>query len=143
MLFAGVGCDGGNELSCTMLHAMCAHVERFIDAPYCREGLWDASFAEQQTFTANPVIVDPGACVPLVAAACGNGCGQQQPDTPAHTDVVQMTLSPDDEFLIIATDGLWCVGKLLAWLHWQQQTSTAADPPPHAPFLPQPLSSLK
>ena len=29
------------------------------------------------------------------------------------TDVVQMTLSPDDEFLIIATDGLWCVGLQL------------------------------
>ncbi len=33
-----------------------------------------------------------------------------------HTDVVQMTLGPDDEFLIIATDGLWYVGD--AWCVW-------------------------
>lgn len=47
------------------------------------KGFWDSSFAEQQAFTADPVVVTP--------------------------DVSETVLTPDDEFLIIASDGLWDV----------------------------------
>lgn len=35
-----------------------------------REGLWDESFAKQQTFTADPVIVDPGALLRMHRRFC-------------------------------------------------------------------------
>ncbi|KXZ41169.1 hypothetical protein GPECTOR_693g836 [Gonium pectorale] len=46
-------------------------------------GFWDASFASQQRFSSDPVLATP--------------------------DVTETTLSEDDEFLIVASDGLWDV----------------------------------
>ncbi|KAG2500347.1 hypothetical protein HYH03_001921 [Edaphochlamys debaryana] len=46
-------------------------------------GYWDEEFASEQSFTADPVISTP--------------------------DVTETLLSPDDEFLIVASDGLWDV----------------------------------
>lgn len=46
-------------------------------------GFWDRDFADRQSFTADPVIADP--------------------------DVTELALQPDDEFIIIASDGLWDV----------------------------------
>lgn len=47
-----------------------------------RDGQWDQKFAEAVHFTADPVIVDP--------------------------DVTELLLKDEDEFVIIASDGLWC-----------------------------------
>ncbi|GFR41583.1 hypothetical protein Agub_g2304, partial [Astrephomene gubernaculifera] len=46
-------------------------------------GFWDSSFASQQRFSADPVVATP--------------------------DVTETILSSDDEFLIVASDGLWDV----------------------------------
>jgi hypothetical protein len=45
------------------------------------KGMWPKSFAEQHTFSSDPVIVDP--------------------------DVTEVRFLPEDEFLVLATDGLW------------------------------------
>jgi len=46
-----------------------------------RKGLWPQTFADTHTFKSDPVIVEP--------------------------DVTQLQFTDDDEFLIMATDGLW------------------------------------
>jgi protein phosphatase 1A len=48
-----------------------------------RDGFWTAEFAQSVTFTSDPVISVP--------------------------DVLEMSVSPEDEFVIVATDGLWDV----------------------------------
>ncbi|GLC42261.1 hypothetical protein PLESTF_001141700 [Pleodorina starrii] len=55
-------------------------------------GYWDADFASQQTFSADPVVATP--------------------------DVTETLLTEDDEFLIVASDGLWDVlppREAVAW----------------------------
>ena len=47
-----------------------------------RDGQWDQAFADAVDFAADPVIVDP--------------------------DVTELLLKAEDEFVIIASDGLWC-----------------------------------
>ena len=47
-----------------------------------RDGQWDQKFADGVHFASDPVIVDP--------------------------DVTELMLKDEDEFVIIASDGLWC-----------------------------------
>lgn len=47
------------------------------------DGFWDAEFAASRTFTGDPVTADP--------------------------DVTEIALQDDDEFVVVATDGLWDV----------------------------------
>lgn len=47
----------------------------------CRGGFWDEAFAETVKFTGDPVVSTP--------------------------DVTEITVSEDDEFIILASDGLW------------------------------------
>jgi serine/threonine protein phosphatase PrpC len=48
----------------------------------CRDNQWDQAFADSVNFTADPVVATP--------------------------DVTELLLTDDDEFVIIASDGLWC-----------------------------------
>ena len=49
----------------------------------CRTGAWDQKFADGIKFTGDPVVSTP--------------------------DVTELALEEDDEFLIVASDGLWWV----------------------------------
>ena len=49
---------------------------------HLRDKQWDQDFADGVEFTADPVVAMP--------------------------DVTEITLTDDDEFVIIASDGLWC-----------------------------------
>lgn len=48
----------------------------------CRLGQWDQEFVDSVSFRESPIVAAP--------------------------DVTEMPLHPDDEFLVIASDGLWC-----------------------------------
>ena len=65
----------------------------------CRDNQWDQAFADSVNFTADPVVATP--------------------------DVTELMLNDDDEFVIIASDGLWYVATqptsaLISWRCLQQ-----------------------
>lgn len=68
------------------------------------KGFWDGDFAAQQSFTSDPVIVTP--------------------------DVSETILSEDDEFLIVASDGLWDVlppREAVAWARKEFKAKRSAS----------------
>ena len=64
---------------------------------------WDAAFAGSVRFASDPVIPTP--------------------------DVSQLLLGPEDEFLIVASDGLWESVPLLDAVRWGRKELTAGKPP--------------
>lgn len=62
----------------------------------CRSNYWDEEFANSVNFTGDPIIPTP--------------------------DVVETAVLPDDEFVILATDGLWYVPRQSALKNFVHST---------------------
>jgi serine/threonine protein phosphatase PrpC len=78
-----------------------------------KRGWWDASWAAQRRFSADPVVAEPDvhALALRAAAVVEGGGGAAGADgggaPPPSSSSSSSPLAPDDEFLVVASDGLW------------------------------------
>jgi hypothetical protein len=75
-----------------------------------RSDYWDREFADSVNFIGDPVVATP--------------------------DVLETAVQPDDEFLILATDGLWCAGPfvlLMCQMCWSEFSKKQEILPPSSP----------
>ena len=66
-----------------MLHMLALTLPAEPNGNGCRVGQWDEEFAQSVHFKESPIVATP--------------------------DVTEMILGDEDEFVVIASDGLWCV----------------------------------